>query len=275
MNTVTFIVFCIAVIIAVVIRVVRQKKQSLNISEQRQAANPRLRKEGSSDLTQRTDQDELIENTNTIENKNDQLEFEIESDPLDGIDVNLYITHIVKLLVYSECGYKDTDNYNIEDGISLSDKDPLFEEAARLIVTHQQGSTSLIQRKFSIGYNRAGRLMDQLESVGIVGSTQGSKPREVLIMDEHSLEQKLNSIILLSFDDDIINIVEERFYGEILKRKTEFIHKIEVDLRIEKEQKLEEEKEVIREKLLEKERKKQLEREIRQDLIDNGLITPD
>lgn len=78
--------------------------------------------------------------------------------------------------------------------VDLSDKDPLFEEAARLIVVHQQGSTSLIQRKFSIGYNRAGRLMDQLEAAGIVGGTQGSKPREVLIMDEYSLEQKLSSI---------------------------------------------------------------------------------
>lgn len=77
--------------------------------------------------------------------------------------------------------------------IDLNDKDPLFEEAARLLVVHQQGSTSLIQRKFSIGYNRAGRLMDQLEAAGIVGPTQGSKARDVLIADEYSLEQKLNS----------------------------------------------------------------------------------
>ena len=69
--------------------------------------------------------------------------------------------------------------------------DPMFEEAARLIVVHQQGSTSLIQRKFSIGYNRAGRLMDQLERAGIVGPTRGSKPREVLISDETSLDAKL------------------------------------------------------------------------------------
>lgn len=72
--------------------------------------------------------------------------------------------------------------------------DPMFEEAARLIVIHQQGSTSLIQRKFSIGYNRAGRLMDQLERAGIVGPTQGSKPRDVLCVDETDLEVKLNSI---------------------------------------------------------------------------------
>ncbi len=77
--------------------------------------------------------------------------------------------------------------------IDLGDRDPLFDEAARLIVVHQQGSTSLIQRKFSIGYNRAGRLMDQLEAAGIVGPTQGSKPRDVMIADEYSLEQKLNT----------------------------------------------------------------------------------
>lgn len=74
----------------------------------------------------------------------------------------------------------------------MNDRDPLFDEAARLIVVHQQGSTSLIQRKFAIGYNRAGRLMDQLEAAGIVGPTQGSKARDVLIADEYSLEQKIN-----------------------------------------------------------------------------------
>ena len=78
--------------------------------------------------------------------------------------------------------------------VDLSEKDPLFEEAARLIVIHQSGSTSLIQRKFSIGYNRAGRLMDQLEAAGIVGPTQGSKPREVYIQDEVSLENIFNSL---------------------------------------------------------------------------------
>ena len=78
--------------------------------------------------------------------------------------------------------------------VDLNDRDPLFDEAARLIVVHQQGSTSLIQRKFSIGYNRAGRLMDQLEAAGIVGATQGSKPRDVFIADEYSLEKLLSSL---------------------------------------------------------------------------------
>ena len=73
----------------------------------------------------------------------------------------------------------------------LKSLDPFFEEAAHAIVISQQGSTSMIQRRFSIGYNRAGRLMDQLESAGIVGAQQGSKPREVLITDENTLNELL------------------------------------------------------------------------------------
>lgn len=78
--------------------------------------------------------------------------------------------------------------------VDLSDRDALFDEAARLIVGHQQGSTSLIQRKLKLGYNRAGRLIDQLEAAGIVGPFEGSKARQVLIPDEYSLEQLLNTI---------------------------------------------------------------------------------
>jgi len=80
------------------------------------------------------------------------------------------------------------------EGLDVSEMDPMFAEAARLIVIHQQGSTSLIQRKFSIGYNRAGRLMDQMERAGIVGPSRGAKPREVLCADENELEMKLNSL---------------------------------------------------------------------------------
>ncbi|MDN5200613.1 DNA translocase FtsK [Fulvivirgaceae bacterium BMA10] len=78
--------------------------------------------------------------------------------------------------------------------INLAERDTLFEDAARLIVAHQQGSTSLIQRKLKLGYNRAGRLIDQLEAAGIVGPFEGSKARDVLISDEYSLEQLLNEI---------------------------------------------------------------------------------
>lgn len=75
--------------------------------------------------------------------------------------------------------------------VDLSKRDALFDDAARLVVRHQQGSTSLIQRKFSIGYNRAGRIIDQLEAANIVGKFEGSKARQVLFADEYSLEQYL------------------------------------------------------------------------------------
>ena len=87
---------------------------------------------------------------------------------------------------------------NSEGGSSsdfdMDSRDPMFEEAARLIVMHQQGSTSLIQRKLKLGYNRAGRIIDQLESAGIVGPFEGSKAREVLYPDEYSLEQYLETL---------------------------------------------------------------------------------
>ena len=87
----------------------------------------------------------------------------------------------------------DTDEGESSESrdVDMHHLDPMFEDAARLIVREQSGSTSLIQRKFAIGYNRAGRLMDQLEKAGIVGAAHGSKPREVLIMDENSLESLL------------------------------------------------------------------------------------
>ena len=88
-----------------------------------------------------------------------------------------------------------TDEIRIgSTSISSDDLDPLFLEVARFIVVNQQGSTSMIQRHFSIGYNRAGRLMDQMEKVGIVGAAQGSKPREVLIAEENSLNNLLSGM---------------------------------------------------------------------------------
>ena len=86
----------------------------------------------------------------------------------------------------------DEDNDILE--VDLKNRDALFDDAARLLVRHQQGSTSLIQRKLKLGYNRAGRLIDQLEAAGIVGPFEGSKAREVLISDEYSLEQLLNDM---------------------------------------------------------------------------------
>ena len=108
--------------------------------------------------------------------------------------INKFISDQQGYLTAFELPEPDTD----EDGggesrdVDMQHLDPMFEDAARLIVREQSGSTSLIQRKFAIGYNRAGRLMDQLEKAGIVGTAHGSKPREVLIMDETSLENLLS-----------------------------------------------------------------------------------
>jgi len=91
---------------------------------------------------------------------------------------------------YVDENSKGGSSSNFDD----EDRDALFEDAARLIVLHQQGSTSLIQRKLKLGYNRAGRIIDQLEQAGIVGQFEGSKAREVLYPDEYSLEQYLDTL---------------------------------------------------------------------------------
>ncbi|NMC39713.1 MAG: DNA translocase FtsK [Bacteroidales bacterium] len=93
--------------------------------------------------------------------------------------------HLPEYIADTEAGEQEVD---------LRKRDPMFDEAARLVVQHQQGSTSLIQRKLSIGYNRAGRIIDQLEAAGIVGAFEGSKARDVLVSDLTTLEQILRNI---------------------------------------------------------------------------------
>ena len=87
--------------------------------------------------------------------------------------------------------YKGEESSKLD--IDIDDRDALFNEAAEIIVTAQQGSASLLQRKLKLGYNRAGRLIDQMESAGIVGPFEGSKPRQVLITDLTSLNKILNN----------------------------------------------------------------------------------
>ena len=116
----------------------------------------------------------------------------------DGIVTEVEQKWLSELLRLSDINNKITEfelqEEDDEHSHSLNDLDPLFEESARLIVVHQQGSTSLIQRKLSIGYNRAGKIMDQLESIGIVSNFNGSKAREVLITSEYELESLLKKI---------------------------------------------------------------------------------
>jgi S-DNA-T family DNA segregation ATPase FtsK/SpoIIIE len=112
--------------------------------------------------------------------------------------INEFIASQQSYNVPFELPEPDTPDEDLGDGgsreVDMQHIDPLFEDAARLIVMSQSGSTSLIQRKFAIGYNRAGRLMDQLEKAGIVGQAYGSKPREVMIQDEVSLNNLLSSL---------------------------------------------------------------------------------
>ena len=90
--------------------------------------------------------------------------------------------------------FQGDDPENARADLKYTDLDDMLEDAARLIVSNKQGSTSMIQRRLRLGYNRAGRIMDQLESLGIVGAADGSKPREVLIYDEQELERYLTDL---------------------------------------------------------------------------------
>jgi len=118
---------------------------------------------------------------------------------VDTPEVENIVHHISKQQAYPTAFYlpeyirPDGDGID-SSSVDMTKRDPLFEEAAHLIVANQQGSTSLIQRKFSIGYNRAGRIVDQLEVAGIIGPFEGSKARQVLVLDSNHLEQVLNRL---------------------------------------------------------------------------------
>ena len=121
---------------------------------------------------------------------------------VDTPEVNAICQYISRQQGYTEAyplpEYVDENEGGpIEGGVEMGKFDPMFAEAARLVVVNQSGSTSLIQRKFAIGYNRAGRLMDQLEATGIVGKADGSKPRPVLVSDEVQLDRILETYNLL------------------------------------------------------------------------------
>lgn len=117
---------------------------------------------------------------------------------VDTPEVDKVVSHIEKQRGYPQAfllpEYVDEKEMEGRD-FDVDDKDPLFEDAARLIVQNQVGSTSLLQRRMKLGYNRAGRLMDQLEAAGVVGPNQGSKARDVLIKTESDLNQHLSNLI--------------------------------------------------------------------------------
>lgn len=117
---------------------------------------------------------------------------------VDTPEVDKIVSHIETQRGYPQPfllpEYVDEKEMDGKD-FDLNDKDPLFEDAARLIVQNQVGSTSLLQRRMKLGYNRAGRLMDQLEAAGVVGPNQGSKARDVLIKTDSDLNQHLANLI--------------------------------------------------------------------------------
>jgi S-DNA-T family DNA segregation ATPase FtsK/SpoIIIE len=117
---------------------------------------------------------------------------------VDTPEVEKVVEHISDQRGYPQAfmlpEYVDEKELEKNVDFDASDRDPLFEDAAKLIVQNQVGSTSLIQRRMKLGYNRAGRLMDQLEAAGVVGQNQGSKAREVLIKTEADLQQYLETL---------------------------------------------------------------------------------
>ncbi len=144
----------------------------------------------------------------------------------------------------------------------LQERDPLFEDAAKLVVSTQMGSASLIQRRMKLGYNRAGLLMNQLELAGIIGPNQGDKAREVFIKTEYDLNRFLNTAVTNVYLEEFY----EKYKAEIEKERVEYNKELEID-------QLEKEKEKIRQTLLEKDRKKQLARTVLKELIEEGAIS--
>jgi hypothetical protein len=148
------------------------------------------------------------------------------------------------------------------DDSGLYANDPLILDSARLVVQHQQGSASLIQRTFSIGYNRSGRIIDQLESLRIIGPFEGSKARDVNFHNISELEEYLKL-------NPALNGKMELFYEKnkdiIDQRRLEYLKSLELENdRLEKEE--------IKRQMIEKERKKRLHKEALQELIESGKI---
>ena len=164
---------------------------------------------------------------------------------------------LVDMIAQKKSGYRYFD---------MDFHDPLLEDAARLVVSTQQGSTSLIQRKLCIGYNRAGRIMDLLEVYGIVGAYSGIKPRDVLIQDNIALEEILSAIRI------DINKFEIDHKEHIAKKIEYYYSQIEKEREESEKDFLESEKEKIKRQILEKKRKRELRKQAIEELQEEGLM---
>lgn len=191
------------------------------------------------------------------------------------------VSQIIDYLAKEDTNYNAICYENNLGEVDMGRLDPLFEDAARLIVIHQQGSTSLIQRKFAIGYNRSGRIMDQLEKLGIVGPTLGSSPREVFCLTEEDLQSRLSNWEYNSFDPQkaISNMTKE----EIDKFKNEYKEKIKdrehyYNVLIEEHkhnvirQEIENEKARIKEEFAKKKRSRDIREAAMKELVEEGII---
>lgn len=167
-----------------------------------------------------------------------------------------------------DCIARKNAGYNIDNDSDISCPDPMLKDAAQLIVTSQCGSTTMIQRKFSIGYNRAGRIMDQLEKVGIVGPARGAKPREVLMKNENQLAN-LSTYYMLStqefinkysLEDEINSLT--RYYIDRKAREEEERERLLI----------EEEKERIKQDILKKRDRRELRKQAMEELKREGMI---
>lgn len=224
-------------------------------------------------------QNDQLKRSSFINEQSDTIsEFKIEKSNFTDKEIDYYVTKEINKRT-EEHGYLNSINNIIIPAIDLSKRDPMFEEAARLIVASQKASTSDIQRKFSIGFNRAGRIVDQLEIAGIIGPNEGIKARQVMVKDDIHLDQ-----ILKLLGSDIHVSEREIYFNEhILPSKIDFIEKkVQEIIKQKEEQKEAKLKEDIKQQLLKKEKERKeksrvqvLEDQVRKEMIERGELLND
>lgn len=219
-----------------------------------------------------------ISQTITNEIKNDVKYFYPVS---DEVRIKI-IDNIVSVFVANKLNHSNLNGDVLDPG----ERDELFEDAARLIVSSQLGSTALLQRKLKLGYNRAGRIIDQLESAGIVGPFEGDKAREVKIRNEVALENFFDysgfiNYSYLDYDQSVHRLIEEgtieqfceENHDEIKKSiEEELWKKHEENIKVQQEELDYQEKEKIKAKMLAQERKRRLHYEAKSELIEKGEL---
>lgn len=202
------------------------------------------------------------QNDDTTTNHKDSLFSNVSSEK--DVDIEM-INRAIDKIARRKTNYHESNSLG---NIDMGRLDPLLEDAARLVVIHQQGSTSLIQRKFAIGYNRAGRIMDQLERIGIVGPARGFDNRDILCLDESEVKILLNTV-----ETKNNFIINEDDYKSEIEERVEYYRKLIIQEQEEQERLfIESEKEKIKQQILEKQRKKELRKKAIEELREEGLI---